>query len=201
MFLIHLMRGGGLGSRPKKMYGERLGDGVDYHLMSPKNTQHVLDTLDAIHMCINMCIINMQHTRNTFLETHATHTQCNTHAMHNPKRALYSAGWCRVVQGGAVWCVCSVVQCVVIVSQCLPKRACILQCVAGCCSVLRCFALWCSVLQLCCSVFTKEACSLQCVAGCCRVLQGVALCCRVLQGVAVWCWALQCDAVRCSVMQ
>ena len=26
-------RGGGLGSRPKKMYGERLGDGVEYHLM------------------------------------------------------------------------------------------------------------------------------------------------------------------------
>ena len=25
-------RGGGLGSRPKKMYGERLGDGVEYHL-------------------------------------------------------------------------------------------------------------------------------------------------------------------------
>ena len=30
-----LPRGGGLGSRPKKMYGERLGDGVEYHLMSP----------------------------------------------------------------------------------------------------------------------------------------------------------------------
>ena len=28
-------RGGGLGSRPKKMYGKRLGDGVEYHLMSP----------------------------------------------------------------------------------------------------------------------------------------------------------------------
>ena len=28
-------RGGGLGSRPKKMCGERLGDGVEYHLMSP----------------------------------------------------------------------------------------------------------------------------------------------------------------------
>ena len=28
-------RGGGLGSRPKKMYGERLEDGVEYHLMSP----------------------------------------------------------------------------------------------------------------------------------------------------------------------
>jgi len=28
-------RGGGLGSRPQKMYGERLGDGVEYHLMSP----------------------------------------------------------------------------------------------------------------------------------------------------------------------
>ena len=28
-------RGGGLGLRPKKMYGERLGDGVEYHLMSP----------------------------------------------------------------------------------------------------------------------------------------------------------------------
>ena len=25
----------GLGSRPKKMYGERLGDGVEYHLMKP----------------------------------------------------------------------------------------------------------------------------------------------------------------------
>jgi len=29
------VRGGGLGSKPKKMYGERLGDGVEYHLMSP----------------------------------------------------------------------------------------------------------------------------------------------------------------------
>ena len=29
------IRGGGLGSRPKKMYGERLGDGVEYHLMKP----------------------------------------------------------------------------------------------------------------------------------------------------------------------
>jgi len=29
------VRGGGLGSRPKKMYEERLGDGVEYHLMSP----------------------------------------------------------------------------------------------------------------------------------------------------------------------
>ena len=28
-------RGGGLGSRPKKMCGERLGDGVEYHLMKP----------------------------------------------------------------------------------------------------------------------------------------------------------------------
>jgi len=28
-------RGGGLGSGPKKMYGERLGDGVEHHLMSP----------------------------------------------------------------------------------------------------------------------------------------------------------------------
>ena len=28
-------RGGGLGSRPKKMHGERSGDGVEYHLMSP----------------------------------------------------------------------------------------------------------------------------------------------------------------------
>ena len=36
---IHLNRdkerGGGLGSRPKKMYGERLGDGVEYHLIKP----------------------------------------------------------------------------------------------------------------------------------------------------------------------
>ena len=32
---LHATRGGGLGSRPKKMYGERLGDGVEYHLMSP----------------------------------------------------------------------------------------------------------------------------------------------------------------------
>jgi len=32
---LHQTRGGGLGSRPKKMYGERLGDGVEYHLMSP----------------------------------------------------------------------------------------------------------------------------------------------------------------------
>ena len=35
------MRGGGLGSRPKKMYGERLGDGVEYHLMSPTPRREV----------------------------------------------------------------------------------------------------------------------------------------------------------------
>ena len=29
------VRGEGLRSRPKKMYGERFGDGVEYHLMSP----------------------------------------------------------------------------------------------------------------------------------------------------------------------
>jgi len=34
-------RGGGLGSRPKKMYGERLGDGVEYHLMSPTPRRYV----------------------------------------------------------------------------------------------------------------------------------------------------------------
>ena len=28
-----VLRGGGLGSRPKRMYGERLGDGVEYHFM------------------------------------------------------------------------------------------------------------------------------------------------------------------------
>jgi len=28
-----VQRGGGLGSRPKNMYGERLGDGVEYNLM------------------------------------------------------------------------------------------------------------------------------------------------------------------------
>jgi len=33
--LILPERGGGLGSRPKKMYGERLGDGDEYHLMKP----------------------------------------------------------------------------------------------------------------------------------------------------------------------
>jgi len=30
-----MRRGAGLGSRPKKMYGERLGDGVEYHSMKP----------------------------------------------------------------------------------------------------------------------------------------------------------------------
>jgi len=34
-------RGGGLGSRPKKMYGERLGDGVEYHLMKPTPCREV----------------------------------------------------------------------------------------------------------------------------------------------------------------
>jgi len=33
--IVYSTRGGGLGSRPKKMYGERLGDGVEYHLMKP----------------------------------------------------------------------------------------------------------------------------------------------------------------------
>ena len=35
------VRGGRLGSRPKKMYGERLGDGVEYHLMSPTPRRQV----------------------------------------------------------------------------------------------------------------------------------------------------------------
>jgi len=35
IFSPQALRGGGLGSRPKKMYGERLRDGVEYHLMSP----------------------------------------------------------------------------------------------------------------------------------------------------------------------
>jgi len=35
VLIMLYMRGGGLGSRPKKIYGERLGDGVEYHLMSP----------------------------------------------------------------------------------------------------------------------------------------------------------------------
>ena len=34
-FMCAASRRGGLGSRPKKMYGKRLGDGVEYHLMSP----------------------------------------------------------------------------------------------------------------------------------------------------------------------
>ena len=33
--VLGIQRGGGLGLRPKKMYGERLGDGVEYHLMKP----------------------------------------------------------------------------------------------------------------------------------------------------------------------
>jgi len=36
-------RGWGLGSRPKKMYGERLGDGAEYHLM--KRTPPSLSTI------------------------------------------------------------------------------------------------------------------------------------------------------------
>ena len=38
-------RGEGLGSRPKKMYGERLGDGVEYHLMSPTPRRKVPFTM------------------------------------------------------------------------------------------------------------------------------------------------------------
>jgi len=34
-YTAHKARGGGLGSRTKKMCGERLGDGVEYHLMKP----------------------------------------------------------------------------------------------------------------------------------------------------------------------
>jgi len=34
LFISPTLRGEGLGSRPKKIYGERLGDGVEYHLMS-----------------------------------------------------------------------------------------------------------------------------------------------------------------------
>jgi len=35
LVLPYVRRGGGLGSRPTKMYWERLGDVVEYHLMSP----------------------------------------------------------------------------------------------------------------------------------------------------------------------
>ena len=35
--LHHIGRRGGLGSRPRKMYGERLGDGVEYHSMKPRS--------------------------------------------------------------------------------------------------------------------------------------------------------------------
>jgi len=37
----HIQRGGGLGSRPQKIFGESLGDGVEYHLMSPTPRRHV----------------------------------------------------------------------------------------------------------------------------------------------------------------
>ena len=39
--LIPTWRGGWLGSRPTKMYGERLGDGVEYHLMKPTPRRQV----------------------------------------------------------------------------------------------------------------------------------------------------------------
>ena len=42
---VRVGRGGGLGSRPKKMYGERLGDGVEYHLMSPTPRRYVPFTM------------------------------------------------------------------------------------------------------------------------------------------------------------
>jgi len=35
VYRVLITRGGGLGSRPKNMYGETLGDGVEYHLMKP----------------------------------------------------------------------------------------------------------------------------------------------------------------------
>ena len=34
-YIEDMARSGGLGSTPKKMYRERLGDGVEYHSMSP----------------------------------------------------------------------------------------------------------------------------------------------------------------------
>ena len=40
-YMYDVMRGGGLGSRPKKMYGERLGDGVEYHFMKPTPRREV----------------------------------------------------------------------------------------------------------------------------------------------------------------
>ena len=48
------MRGGGLGSRPKKMYGERLGDGVEYHLIVPVSACRDVQT--CMYVCVYVCM-------------------------------------------------------------------------------------------------------------------------------------------------
>ena len=52
----HNRRGGGLGSRPKKMYGERLGDGDEYHLMSPTPSRYRMEKLGTIGTCVSILI-------------------------------------------------------------------------------------------------------------------------------------------------
>jgi len=85
-----------------------------------------------------------------------------------------------VVQCGAV--LCSVLQCVAGVLQCVAVCYTLRMQLVGClrCSVLQGVARCCNVLQD--------------VAGCCMVLQGVAWCCRLLQGVTVFCRVLWSDA-------
>ena len=47
---------GGWGRDPKKMYGKRFGDGVEYHLMSPFNETFVM-ALEAGRCCDLSCHI------------------------------------------------------------------------------------------------------------------------------------------------
>jgi len=87
IYIYHtLMRGGGLGSRPKKMYGERLGDGVEYHLMkpTPRRKYHLRRGVGLIEF-----LENGTRPQPSFSLTD-TRTLCHTHT-HTHTHSLTSA--------------------------------------------------------------------------------------------------------------
>jgi len=64
-------RGGGLGSRPKKMYGERLGDGVEYHSMETRCERVYTYMYIRIYVNLNVYIAACSYERwGAGVETH-----------------------------------------------------------------------------------------------------------------------------------
>ena len=75
-----LGRGGGLGSRPKEMYGERLGDGVEYHLIHTYIHTYIHTPIHTCkHTCKHTYILTNKHA-NVHAHNHADkHTHIHTY--------------------------------------------------------------------------------------------------------------------------